>query len=277
VTRPGSRATDPEAPAKDQGAAELGRRGGLKGGPARAAKMSSEDRSRAARHAAHARWHPRIVERLARHDHAAHIYSTSDDRLLPVAEFLSAGLAVGDRCIYVADQPVIDDIVDALVRRSVGVDAAVASGRLRLFTPEHVYVRKGRFDPVHTLRFWGDVLREAQDEGVQGLRAAADMGWVADVRMSPRRLRDYETDINASAIIGAGARTICQFDRRRFTPAPLHAVLRTHRVVFMDGAARANPFFEPPEMIDRGPGDAARISWMLDRVRESPPASPSSS
>src|SRR5437870_632219 len=39
-----------------QAAAELGRRGGLKGGPARAKKLSSEERSEAAKQAAQARW-----------------------------------------------------------------------------------------------------------------------------------------------------------------------------------------------------------------------------
>jgi hypothetical protein len=42
--------------AKDPAAVELGRRGGLKGGPARAAKLSSQERSDAARKAASARW-----------------------------------------------------------------------------------------------------------------------------------------------------------------------------------------------------------------------------
>jgi hypothetical protein len=37
-------------------ARELGRRGGLKGGPARAAKMNKEERSESARKAARARW-----------------------------------------------------------------------------------------------------------------------------------------------------------------------------------------------------------------------------
>ena len=35
---------------------KLGRRGGLKGGPARAAKMTKEERSESARKAARARW-----------------------------------------------------------------------------------------------------------------------------------------------------------------------------------------------------------------------------
>lgn len=41
---------------KDPAAVALGRRGGLKGGKARAEKMTAEERSEAARRAAKARW-----------------------------------------------------------------------------------------------------------------------------------------------------------------------------------------------------------------------------
>jgi hypothetical protein len=41
---------------KDPAAVALGRKGGLKGGKARAAKMTPEERSEAARKAAQARW-----------------------------------------------------------------------------------------------------------------------------------------------------------------------------------------------------------------------------
>jgi hypothetical protein len=43
---------------KDPAAVALGRKGGLKGGKARAAKMTPEERSAAARKAAEARWKP---------------------------------------------------------------------------------------------------------------------------------------------------------------------------------------------------------------------------
>jgi hypothetical protein len=43
-------------PTKDPAAVELGRRGGLKGGKARAEKLSAEERSRIARRAAQTRW-----------------------------------------------------------------------------------------------------------------------------------------------------------------------------------------------------------------------------
>ena len=46
---------DPDA-GKDPAAVALGRKGGLKGGKARAAKMTPEERSEAARQAAQARW-----------------------------------------------------------------------------------------------------------------------------------------------------------------------------------------------------------------------------
>jgi hypothetical protein len=46
----------PEDDGKDPAAVALGRRGGLKGGKARAASMSAEERSESARRAAKARW-----------------------------------------------------------------------------------------------------------------------------------------------------------------------------------------------------------------------------
>jgi hypothetical protein len=51
----------PVAPneSKNPAAVELGRRGGLKGGKARAANMTPEERSEAARHAARKRWETR--------------------------------------------------------------------------------------------------------------------------------------------------------------------------------------------------------------------------
>ncbi|MGH9054387.1 MAG: histone H1 [Acidimicrobiales bacterium] len=45
-----------EGDGKDPAAVALGRKGGLKGGKARAAKLSPEERSEAARKAARARW-----------------------------------------------------------------------------------------------------------------------------------------------------------------------------------------------------------------------------
>ena len=50
------REPDPVAPPKDPAAVALGRKGGLKGGKARAAKMTAEERSASARKAAQARW-----------------------------------------------------------------------------------------------------------------------------------------------------------------------------------------------------------------------------
>lgn len=47
---------NPPEPEKDPAAVELGRRGGLKGGKARAEKLTPEQRRESARRAAQARW-----------------------------------------------------------------------------------------------------------------------------------------------------------------------------------------------------------------------------
>lgn len=55
----GDAPAEPEGPAKDPLAVELGRRGGLKGGKARAERMTPEQRSEAAQRAVRARWDAR--------------------------------------------------------------------------------------------------------------------------------------------------------------------------------------------------------------------------
>ena len=52
----GPPAHETSAPAKDPAAVALGRKGGLKGGPARAKKLGKKKLSQAARKAARARW-----------------------------------------------------------------------------------------------------------------------------------------------------------------------------------------------------------------------------
>jgi hypothetical protein len=58
----GEREPDPAPPAKDPMAVELGRRGGLIGGKARAAKLTAERRSEIARNAAAMRWRDRAAK-----------------------------------------------------------------------------------------------------------------------------------------------------------------------------------------------------------------------
>ena len=48
--------TDPQSPPVESAAQQNGRTGGLKGGPARAAKLTTMQRREQARKAAHARW-----------------------------------------------------------------------------------------------------------------------------------------------------------------------------------------------------------------------------
>lgn len=56
VMREATAAHEPEPVAKNPAAVELGRLGGKKGGPARAAKLSPKKRSEIARKAAMKRW-----------------------------------------------------------------------------------------------------------------------------------------------------------------------------------------------------------------------------
>jgi hypothetical protein len=70
----GEPAPEPVEPDKDPAAVALGRKGGLKGGPARAKKLTAEQRSESAKKAAKARWakkawDPLTIDTGWDHDH----------------------------------------------------------------------------------------------------------------------------------------------------------------------------------------------------------------
>jgi len=89
-------ATNPEAPMKDPIAVELGRRGGLKGGRARAEKMTAQERSRAARHAAQMRWGSNVaqVERIGRH--------VPTKRRFPYGQYAAHRITIAGPCMVCA-------------------------------------------------------------------------------------------------------------------------------------------------------------------------------
>lgn len=71
-------------------AVELGRRGGLKGGPARRERLSAEQRSAIARHAAEVRWanhEARSPQLQAQIDEGFAAYQSGETR--PVEEFMA--------------------------------------------------------------------------------------------------------------------------------------------------------------------------------------------
>ncbi|MFC7142741.1 MEDS domain-containing protein [Halosimplex aquaticum] len=181
-------------------------------------------------------------------DHIALIYEDQVGQFETVVPFIREGLERGERCIYVADDNSVDEVLDAMRARGLAVDDAVESGALSVYTEEETYRRTGEFDRDAMIDFWRDALADATDSGFTGVRAAAEMTWAVDADDAELDdLCEYEELLNP-LYEGEDYTVLCQYNRDRFPAETLHDVLNTHPFLVYDGTPIGqNVYYTPPE------------------------------
>ena len=84
------------------------------------------------------------------------------------------------------------------------------------------------------------------------------MTWALGPESGCDRLIEFEARLN-EFLVESRSVIVCLYDRRRFDPAVIHDVLRTHPVVVLGDQVYSNPYYEPPELVlsDERPASAA--------------------
>jgi signal transduction histidine kinase len=180
--------------------------------------------------------------------------------------FLKAGLAAGERGLFLGPSESCLGIEGALAAAGVPVDREIDRGALVLLSEREGWLDRGRFDP-NTLK---DLLRrveqQALEDGFSGLRVTWDVTWLLEGVPGAGRWIETEAEMNGFL---AGSRTsiLCRYGRPRSSPELLQNVLRTHPLALLGTQVCPNAFYEPPAMVI-GPGSAEdRVDWMIAQIR----------
>ncbi len=179
--------------------------------------------------------------------------ATSDDRIVPAAtarhgdhlccafdspaqqeeltiEFVRAGLEQNDRVWYFADANEPQHVLEVLDGAGIGVERALARGQLSVFTAEGSYLHKPPFSPERMLALVNDAVDEALAAGYHGIHVLVEMEWAARGVAGAERLEEWERLIEG-LYATRPVTGLCQFDRRRFEPARLEALIGMHAKV----------------------------------------------
>lgn len=106
------------------------------------------------------------------HDHLSWPYEERADFHHRVHEFLAEGLALGLRCIYLADRPL--EQLEADMAGIPGLREEIARGALSLTVLSDLYPAGTVIDPAATLATFAATTEDALAQGYRGLRVAAD-------------------------------------------------------------------------------------------------------
>jgi PAS domain S-box-containing protein len=213
------------------------------------------------------------LTRLNQGDHICLIYENPAEQLAVVVPFIMDGLDRGERCLYIADGRIFDEVVQALAAAGVDIAQAYQRGALRLSTSKETYLRAGEFVPQSMI----DLIRQAETEaladGFAGLRLIGEPTWSFGPEPGCDRLIEYEALINQLPSFSKSV-ILCQYHQSRFGVPCIHDVLRTHPVAILGDQVCPNPYYESPELVLRKdqPGmtpnfTAKRVDWWIAQFK----------
>lgn len=216
----------------------------------------------------------RQLSRLARGEHLCPIHETLAEEMASAVFFMKLGLAAGECCLYIANDQTVEKVFRMFAATGVDVAHECARGALQSLTTREAIQSAGEFNPQAMIDFLQRAESGALAAGFSGSRViVAKESWTIGPQLTCERLVEYEVRLQQ---ILPNSRTvlICQFNRESCGPAIIHDVLLTHRLVILGEQVCPNPFYEPPDLVPRGPAQpsaellARRVDWRIHQLKE---------
>ena len=203
--------------------------------------------------------------RLRQGDHLCLIYHSAAEQTAALVAFLKAGLAAGERCLFVGHATSGRRLENALEAAGVDVGPECERGALLLLTRRKDWLPQGGFDPGSMLDLLRRAEQQALDDGFSGLRATWNMCWLLEGAAGADRLLEYEALLNRFL---SGSRTcaLCRYSPEACAADIIQEALHTHPLCIIGDQICSNAFYEPPDMVlgDRSPEE--RIDWMMAQL-----------
>ncbi|HEY3356784.1 MAG TPA: MEDS domain-containing protein [Polyangia bacterium] len=208
---------------------------------------------------------PLTVADLGPGDHLCGLYETDDEHRELLGALLRAGLARGDRIVFIAEPAVVEAMGGPLRA------AAAAAGRGRasvvLVTPREACLSHGVFTREALTAFLARETARARGEGHAGLCAVVDMSWALGPVPEADRLMELEARLTEH-LAGSACLLACQYDRRRFPPPLLLHALATHPRAAVGARVYDNLYFVPPAEYLGGDPQGAVVRRCLRGLEE---------
>lgn len=180
------------------------------------------------------------AEHLGLGDHAAFFFKRNQERLSFVIPYVIEGVRNNERCVYVADENTVPEILAEFKKAGLDIDACSGSGALSVVTKHDTYLRRGIFDPERMIADLDGDVRYALQHGFSGLRITGEMSWALDLPSALSRLCEYEQELYRHW--PAQLAGLCQYNESLFPGDLIERMAKCHSVVVRDGNVMRNHF-----------------------------------
>jgi len=173
-------------------------------------------------------------------DHIAHFFRGDEQRFSVLGPYIETGLRRGDRCVFISQPAVGEQLCEWLTDHGVDADDARAAGRLLL--------HPGEATEEDMKRLADRIDAEARDEDEPFVRWSGDGAWALEQDITVEEMLRWEALYDKHS---ADWRllALCQFDLTVFESDVIMDALRTHPYCVMGEVVVPNPFHESPETV----------------------------
>jgi len=175
----------------------------------------------------------RIEEELGLGDHVAFFFKTNQERLALVIPYMINGLRKFERCVYIADENTVPEILAKFAQAGIDIGATTASGALSVVTKHDSYLRHGTFEPERMIDDLDRDVRLALQSGFSGMRVTGEMSWALDLPSVLVRVCEYEQALRQHWPTQLGG--LCQYNEMLFPKDVVKRMTGCHGVVVRDG------------------------------------------
>ena len=200
-------------------------------------------------------------------DHLCCLYETEEEHRAVLTPFLRQGLERGEKVLYIVDTHTAEDVLGYLQEEGLEVGPYLARRQLVVLNQAEAYMSQGVFDPERMIALLQAEIERALADGYSALRVAGEMTWALQGLPGSERLIEYEARLN-EFFPGSKCLAMCQYDQRRFDPAVLLNVLRSHPLAVVGRVVYDNFYYIPPADMLRGDRSAAELRHWLANLAE---------
>jgi hypothetical protein len=187
---------------------------------------------------------------LSGRQHICAFVDSTDEQYRILNPFFREGIDAGEEVVTIVESEFHGEHLRRMRAGGVGVDAAVATGQLKLLASEVTYLNDGVFviERMHAL------LEESLRNAVRGprgrVRAYGDMEWVMRNLPTSDDVMMYEARVN-QLTLRYDCTLLCVYDLNQCSGQAVADLLATHPYVVLGGRLQENPYYLEPEVFLR--------------------------
>jgi len=199
------------------------------------------------------------------HDHVCLFYSSKDQQLSAVFDFIQAGLEQRKKCLYIFHENRPHFILEKLKSEGVDVDSALKNGDLMILDKREMCLHQSFFDPDYMIKKTKHYSDLAGSEGYEGLRITGEMSWACENYPGSDKLMEYEAKLNIF-IPGRNITSLCQYKMNGFSSRMIIQAIQTHPKIIYKNVLCENGYYIPPsEFLQKSDIDHS-VKRMLNQI-----------